>query len=76
MHRVGRRHVGYRSADGDDGWPKFGVRRQHAMIPVPMDARGWDESSQALKKLERGEQKFSAPVWRRPWKPVQEPGVR
>ena len=71
---VGR--VGPRSADGNDGGAQPGVRRQHTVIPIPVNARWRDEPSKPLKELNRGEQDLGAPAWPRLGKAVEEPRVR
>jgi hypothetical protein len=74
--------VGLGSADGHDGWaksgdpPSAGAPCEHTVVPVPVDA-GWrDEGSEPLEELKRGEEDLGAPVWRRLWEAVQQPGVR
>ena len=38
---------------GDDGSTEFGVRSQHSVVPVAMDARGRYEPSEPLEELNR-----------------------
>lgn len=62
----------YMSSDGYDGGPQLGVRGEGAVIAVAVHARGRDEASESLQKLERGEAKLGTTVLRRPGEPIDE----
>ncbi len=61
--------------DGHHCGAELGVGREDAMVTVPVHTWGRDETSEALKELERGEMKLGTAVLCGPWEPIDEPSL-
>ena len=61
-------------AEGDDRGAELGVRGQHAVVAVAVEARGRDEPGDSLEELYGREQEFGTALQVGPGEPVKEPG--
>ena len=69
------RGLGCGLANARDGSTEFGVRSEHSVVPVAVEAWAWYEPSEPLEKLQRREPELGAAV--RSWlrQSIDKPGL-
>ena len=48
--QLGRGYLGFGSTEVDDGGPESGIRSEHPMVSVAMEAWRWDEANESSEK--------------------------